>query len=62
MTYFKLFVHVLLMGKGVLISKKVISIQVSKNNALQARLQMFWSVWSYLERKKNHQTIENLKD
>jgi hypothetical protein len=40
LTYFKLFVHVLFMGKSLFISKRVISIQLSKNNALQAQPQM----------------------
>ncbi len=38
LNYLKLFVHVLLMAKGLLISKRVISIQLSRNNALQGAI------------------------
>lgn len=61
--YLKFFVHVMLMGKGLFVGKKVISIQFSKNNMLQGMATNALYVWSYLTIQTSiYRTIEKLEE
>jgi hypothetical protein len=50
------------MGKGLFISKKLISIQLSKINALQGTASNAFTCPIIPSKKKNHQTTKNLKN
>jgi len=63
LNYFKFFVHVMLMGKGLFVGKKEISIQFSKNNMLQGMATNALYVWSYLTIQTSiYRTIEKLEE